>query len=45
MRLIMLHYITLHVTDMIGQLDDFLFEGKRFIVLDVTERWFRFNFL
>jgi hypothetical protein len=29
---------------MIGYLDNFLVEVMRFIVLDVTERWFRFNF-
>jgi hypothetical protein len=36
------HYITCDRHDrIVGQ---FLFEGKRFIVLDVTGRWFRFNF-
>jgi hypothetical protein len=28
----------------IGYLDNFLIEAMGFIVLDVTKRWFRFNF-
>jgi hypothetical protein len=29
---------------MIGYLENFLFETKKFIVLDANERWFRFDF-
>jgi hypothetical protein len=38
----MLHYITCDKHDRI--VEQLLFEAKGFILLDMTERWFRFYF-